>query len=329
MYQKKFNEIVYSSGMYCKECTLKNGIARQKKTTLERYGVEHCMQSPVIRAKASKTNIERYGAPNPLESKEIKEKIKATNLSRYGAENPFNSEEIKLKIKETNLQKYGVEYAIKSEIVQHALEETSMQRYGCRRPSENTTIRKKIQNAHLNKSKEEKEVIQQKKKETSLMKYGTDSPNQADCVKLTKIKSNLEKYGVENPNQSIEIQAKHQTNGYKHKDYMMPSGEIRRVQGFEPFALDDLLKLYTEEQILTERSSIPRIPYSINGESRFYFPDIYIPHENKIIEVKSTWTYACATDNIKEKAAATKENGYSYEIWIYNGKGERVITCDT
>ena len=109
------------------------------------------------------------------------------------------------------------------------------------------------------------------------------------------------------------------------KEYRMPSGNIRIVQGNEPLMLDILLKGgYIEEQIKTGKD-VPVISYkSANGKSRVYYPDIFIPHENKIIEVKSTWTYACKTDNIQEKSEATKAGGYTYEIWVFDAKGKRV-----
>jgi hypothetical protein len=105
----------------------------------------------------------------------------------------------------------------------------------------------------------------------------------------------------------------------------MPSGIVRKVQGYEPFALMDLLKQYTEDDIYTDRKTVPRISYQINEMSKYYFPDIYIKSQNKIIEVKSTWTYKCKYDNIQAKAEATRHAGYDYEIWIYDQKGNRVI----
>jgi hypothetical protein len=104
----------------------------------------------------------------------------------------------------------------------------------------------------------------------------------------------------------------------------MPSGAIRKVQGYEPYALDELVKLYTEEQIKTDCKDIPYIDYVIEGKKRRYFPDIYIPHENRIIEVKSTWTYSCKTDYIKEKRQTCIDTGYKYETWCYDRSGKKV-----
>lgn len=118
---------------------------------------------------------------------------------------------------------------------------------------------------------------------------------------------------------------KAQKNSKKYKEYTMPSGAIRNVQGYEPFALDILNKLYTEDEIKTDRKDVPRIKYTANDKCRYYFPDIYIPSKNMIIEVKSTWTYKCKQDNIKEKAEATIAAGYTYEIWVFDRNGNSEI----
>jgi hypothetical protein len=105
----------------------------------------------------------------------------------------------------------------------------------------------------------------------------------------------------------------------------MPSGNKIKVQGYEPFALDELIKKYEETDIITERKDIPRIKYTIDEKQKYYFPDIHIKSINTIIEVKSNWTYKCKEDNIQEKANATKLAGYNYEIWIYDDKGNKTV----
>ena len=104
----------------------------------------------------------------------------------------------------------------------------------------------------------------------------------------------------------------------------MPIGNVRNIQGYEHYALRDLLKIYKEDEIITLRKDIPRIPYIFNSKNKYYFPDIYIPHENKIIEVKSTWTYKRDLDINKLKSEATINSGYNYETWIYDDKGNKI-----
>jgi DNA repair protein RadC len=107
----------------------------------------------------------------------------------------------------------------------------------------------------------------------------------------------------------------------------MPSGNIISCQGYEPFALNDLLQkeLVKEEDIITGCKNVPEIWYNDDaGKKHRHFVDIFIPSQNRCIEVKSTWTAKKKQDNIYLKQNAGKELGYNYEIWIYNGKGERV-----
>lgn len=108
------------------------------------------------------------------------------------------------------------------------------------------------------------------------------------------------------------------------KDYKTPSGDIRRIQGYENIALDELLKNFNENEILTDNKDMPKIIYYLDKERR-YFTDIYIPKHNKIIEVKSTYTYK--KDLIKNimKAFAARKLGYDFEFWIYNQKGIKLI----
>jgi hypothetical protein len=106
----------------------------------------------------------------------------------------------------------------------------------------------------------------------------------------------------------------------------MPSGELRKIQGYENYALDNLLKKYNESEILTDRINIPRIEYEYNQKKHYYFPDIYIPSDNMIIEVKSDWIYKKQGDIVNIKGNKCKLDGYNYELWIFNNKGERIET---
>ena len=62
----------------------------------------------------------------------------------------------------------------------------------------------------------------------------------------------------------------------------------------------------------------------VNEKRRRHFVDIFIPFQNKRIEVKSTWTFTTQKVTIFLKQQAAKELGYLYEIWVYDGKGNKV-----
>jgi hypothetical protein len=148
--------------------------------------------------------------------------------------------------------------------------------------------------------------------------------SKSESTKNKKCQTNMDKYGVNYACQSIEILQKQQENSLKFKKYIMPSGEIRLIQGYEHYALNDLLKEYYEKDIITNRKDIPKIQYLFDNSTRYYFPDIYIPLNNKIIEVKSIWTYNKNLSKNIAKQEACIANSYLFEFWIYNEKGNRV-----
>ena len=166
------------------------------------------------------------------------------------------------------------------------------------------------------------EEVKTKIRATNLERYGHENVAKNPEI-MAKIKAtNIKIYGYESPWQSPEFQAKMQSKMFKRKEYTMPSGNIRIVQGYEPQALDKLILEYEEEQIFTDREYIPYIFYILDDKQKVYFPDIYIPHINKIIEVKSTYTYKVKSGNVQLKAEATRALGYNYEILIFGDKGE-------
>ena len=113
-------------------------------------------------------------------------------------------------------------------------------------------------------------------------------------------------------------------NAYKPKDFLFPSGRIARIQGYEAFALNELLQNENidEEDIVLGCKNVPVIWYydDLLKKHRHYV-DIYIPSQKRCIEVKSTWTASKKKDNIWLKQKFGKELGYIYEIWIYDAKG--------
>ena len=69
--------------------------------------------------------------------------------------------------------------------------------------------------------------------------------------------------------------------------------------------------------------NVPKIFYTDeNQKERLHFADIFIPSENKFIEVKSTWTFT--KQNVLYKQISAKKLGYKYEIWVYDKKGNKI-----
>lgn len=61
---------------------------------------------------------------------------------------------------------------------------------------------------------------------------------------------------------------------------------------------------------------MPKIEYEFEGKKRRYFPDIWIPKHNLIIEVKSTWTYEKDLEKNLLKKKATEQMGYAFRFVI-------------
>lgn len=238
------------------------------------------------------------------------ENQKKNMIEKYGVTNISKLESIKEKKKAKAIKKFGVECVLNSYVVKEKCLKTLKEKY---KVSGNIT--------NVSQIKE----IKDKKEKAAIHKYGVKSTLQAKEVK-EKIKSTmLEKYGVDNISKRVDYQEKAMRTGKKYKTFKTPSGVELIIQGYEPFALNILFKTFEESDIETRRSFVPKVEYKFSGKDKTYYPDIFIKSLNKIIEVKSTWTYKCKSDNIYEKAKACIEKGYDTEIWIFTAKGELTL----
>jgi len=148
MYLKNYNKYQLYT---CYDCSkIKN-----KKTCLEKYGVENPSQSEEIKEKIKETNLKKYGVEYYLQSDNKKEKSKKTCLEKYNVENPMQDLSIQKKSKETKKDLYGENYEkITEKIIKTKKElygenyekitgkiiETNNKKYGCDYPLQNKEI---------------------------------------------------------------------------------------------------------------------------------------------------------------------------------------------
>jgi hypothetical protein len=213
------------------------------------------------------------------------ENRKKTHLKNCGFSTNLKCPFTKEKIKKTNLIKYGYEHNSQSEMIKN----------------------KKIQTCKKN--------------------FGVDFPTQSKLVKDKSKQTSIQNYGVEHPSQNMDYVEKHYKTCYNKKEYILPSGKIIQTQGYEHFALDELIinEKIDESNIVTGCKNVPEIWYNDeSGKKHRHYVDIFIPSQNKCIEVKSTWTAEKKKDNIFLKQNAAKELGYEYEIWVYDSKKNKV-----
>jgi hypothetical protein len=320
-------QLIKVSGAFCKKCTRITWTKHIKETNIKKYGTECSLNSPEIKNKIIDNNLKNYGVEHIMQSTQFRNKVKDIILKKYGVSNVNKLKEVRDKIIKTNLLRYNATNPMKNEEVKKRLIQRIQYKYNVNHISQSSIFKEKLKKTCLKRYGVESTLylpeIKIKIVESFITKYGVSNPNKLkeirDKIKITNIK----RYGVEYPSQSKEINEKTQKNAKHYKKYTMPSGKICNIQGYENYALNELITQYTEDEIKTDRIDIPRITYIVNNKKKYYFPDIYIPKDNKIIEVKSTWTYNSKIDNIQLKLDATKAAGYTYEIWIYkNNKGD-------
>ena len=207
------------------------------------------------------------------------------------------------RIKQTCIAKYGCVSNLQLEETKEKIKQTNLKKYGVE---------------HNSYSDE----VKYKRRKTCLEKYGKEYYSQTPEFKQKIIKTSLHNWGTEFPNQNADVMAKNSKKNYFRKDYIFPSGKCIKIQGYENYAINELLKTFEETNIITGAKNVPEIWYTDNDNKKHrHYVDIFIPTENLCVEVKSTWTSEKKQDNIFLKQNAAKELGYKYEIWIYNGKG--------
>jgi len=341
--------LMVEKGSMCRDCTIKlynirhkasllkntgyeyplqSEKAKQKKkeTCIERFGVENQLQCDAVKEKRVQTCLKKYGVKHVLQAKNIREKIVNSYIKHYGVSNPLKSPLIKLKSKQTCLKKYGVPFSSQNKLVKQKMIDTNMKRYGVSSVIKLKIFKDKRIQTCLKKygvsSSIKLQFFKDKRVQTSLRRYGVSSSIKLQFFKDKRVQTCLKKYGVEHVSQ-----AKLPSKNFQYKQYIYPCGSITHVQGYEPFALTDLIKEgYTSSGIVTCRSKVPGIWYfDADGKKHRYFVDIYLPAVNKMIEVKSEYTLNKYKENVLLKANECVKQGYNYEIWVYNYKGNKII----
>ena len=215
---------------------------------------------------------------------------------------------IKIKVenrKKTHIKNCGFSTNLKCPFTKEKIKATNLIKYGCEHNSQN-------------------EEIKNKKILKSIINYGTEYPLQSEIIKQKGKKTCQKKYGTDHPSQNEDYAEKHSKTCYNKKEYTLPSGKIIYVQGYEPLALNELIinEKIDESNIITGCKNVPTIWYNDeNSKKHRHYVDIFIPSQNKCIEVKSTWTAEKKKDCIFLKQDAAKLLGYNYEIWVYDHNG--------
>ena len=275
----------------CNRRDYSSALEKRKATNMEKYGVSNVSQTDAVKDKLRITTKETAVIRT--------QKTRINNLERYGVESTNSLESAKEKKKKSFIEKYGVDHQLKI-------------------PEVAVSVAKK-------NSENAKERLA-KAKETNIEKYGCENPSSNDKVKVKRTETMVERFGVENASQNAEVHTRQMKPRYI--EYKFPSGNIQNVMGYEPQALEKLLQIFNEEDIIIGKGNMPELWYDLNGKKR-YFPDIYIPKENLIIEVKSVWTWSKDSGTLSKNKAKEKcviDNGYKFLLMMFDNTGKKLLT---
>jgi hypothetical protein len=250
------------------------------------------------------------------------EKTRVTSLVYYRVDHPTQSEQFLKKRRATSIELFGVESYSQTDEFKSRHRKTCLERYGVKNPFLIPEVQKFI--LERVKFAWSTGTANNKRKATNYRLYGTETPCSNSEIQKQRQKFSRENWGTNFPMQNPEVAGRSFRNSFLRKEFRMPSGDIRIVQGYEPYALAELLKRgLAEEDIITGASNVPKIWYEFKGTLSRYFVDIFIRSLNLCIEVKSTWTLDQHGKNKKMreifelKRQAVLDAGYNFELILY------------
>lgn len=314
------SEIVYNDikrGRLCMSCKSD----RTRETSLSVYGVDNPSKSEEIKKKIQNTNIERHGVPFSQQNPEIHAKTEATCEEKYGVKWVFTLPEVYEKIRKTHLEKYGKEYPLQVKEIQDKIDMVCVAVWGARRPCMSDKMkemmREKFGVDFMIHTAESRKTA----KKRMLDQYGSEYFVNSDEMKRVM----TEKYGAPSAMQCPEIFRKHQSHSYKRRPYICPDGKTFMILGYEDTCLTQLFEQEGHKILYAgEDPEIPVVKYSDkDGKQHCYYPDIYLPDENRLIEVKSTYLFFRDRDRNIAKAREAS-NHFKFEFMIYNTKKQLI-----
>lgn len=369
---------MFRKGARCAECTQK----KRRETCIRVYGCPNAAQNPDVQERIREKFKMLYGVDHNMKTIECVNKARQTNIANHGGRHNLTNEDTRKAGVEACFTKTGFTHPLKNPEVQKNIEETCLARLGVRRPLLSPEIHKKIRANNLKKYGSEhflsseigvKLMVEKygnkcflasdAGKQFMINKYGSECFLASDAGKqfmVNKYGSEcfltsdagkqlmIEKYGMPYAMQNSEIFRKAMAKAFSMKDFVFPSGRTEQIQGYEHFALNDLIDFGVDEGDILVGSEVPHIDYYFSEDEmcadgassstqkppkkRRYYPDIYVKANDTrcalIIEVKSTYTLIRDLEkNIAKFDAVDKQYSNDdtlFALWVYDKDGTRM-----
>ena len=143
---------------------------------------------------------------------------------------------------------------------------------------------------------------------------------------------NLKKYGVVSTMQLPEVFEKAQKSMFKHKTVNINEKEFTQLQGYEETGINYLLEhidnITVDDILAGKECRNINIKYTHNGKYRVYFPDIYVPKLNMLVEIKSDYIFNLDIERNMSKHNACKSQGFNHIILVFDNKKKFVRFID-
>ena len=282
--------------------------AEIKESTHQRirakYGVDHTSQLASTKEAFRRTSQARYGVDNPSQSVELRKEWEAAFTLKHGVHHPMMLEENRQKQRDAFFARYGVTSSLSAPVVQDKMKATMLDRYGVDNPGKYPPF------------------IQQRAQRL-MEKYGVPCVFQLESVKQAGRDTNQRLHGVDHHTQYAEGLRRVQASLFSTHSLTLPSGRVVSYQGYEDRAILYLLRTHPEEAIgFNADVVIPWVKKS--GKKGAYSPDLTVPSEKLLIEVKSPYTFSCgmADGTLPAKLAASLAAGWqpSVQVWMAGGE---------
>ena len=184
--------------------------------------------------------------------------------------------------------------------------------------------------------------MSEQRKKHFIEKYGVENPSSNEQVKQKRINTMMErhgiphnlvnwqekffnKFGVHNPAHVPEIAETLCYNRFKkRKEYMLSTGEVIHLQGYEPFGFDFLKAKYQENQIQYRKKDMPELWYNWQKKTRRYYCDFFVADDNLVVEIKSPFTLSRDLDIVKQKILSAQTKGYKVLLLVFDRHGQVV-----